>query len=201
MRTTLNIDDDVLDRARAIAVRRKTPFREVVNEALRAGLPFCRGTGGESPVPDNAAQDGAQTRPEPGQHPGSPGAGGGRGLPVILVDANILLYTEDRTSPRHEAARRWWDEQLSGSRPVCLCWSVLCAFIRIGTNPRVFEHPLSLDQAVRRVQSWLEQPCTRIVHPTQRHWSCLAGVACGESGCRQPRHGCAPGGPGYRARL
>lgn len=39
MRTTLNIDDDVLDRARAIAVRRKTPFREVVNEALRAGLP------------------------------------------------------------------------------------------------------------------------------------------------------------------
>lgn len=92
---------------------------------------------------------------------------------MILVDANILLYTEDRTSPRHEAARRWWDEQLSGSRPVCLCWSVLCAFIRIGTNPRVFEHPLSLDQAVRRVQSWLEQPCTRIVHPTQRHWSVL----------------------------
>ena len=38
MRTTLTIDDDVLDRARAIAVRLRSPSRRVVNEALRAGL-------------------------------------------------------------------------------------------------------------------------------------------------------------------
>ena len=38
MRTTLTIDDDVLDRARSVAERLHTPFRRVVNEALRAGL-------------------------------------------------------------------------------------------------------------------------------------------------------------------
>ncbi len=38
MRTTLTIDDDVLDKARALAARLGTPFRQVVNEALRAGL-------------------------------------------------------------------------------------------------------------------------------------------------------------------
>jgi hypothetical protein len=38
MRTTLTIDDDVLDRARATAERLRTPFRRVVNEALRVGL-------------------------------------------------------------------------------------------------------------------------------------------------------------------
>ncbi len=38
MRTTLTIDDDVLDRARRIADRLRSPFRRVVNEALRAGL-------------------------------------------------------------------------------------------------------------------------------------------------------------------
>lgn len=38
MRTTLAIDDDVLDRARQLAGRLRTPFRCVVNEALRAGL-------------------------------------------------------------------------------------------------------------------------------------------------------------------
>ena len=38
MRTTLAIDDDVLDKARAIAAKLHTPFRRVVNEALRAGL-------------------------------------------------------------------------------------------------------------------------------------------------------------------
>lgn len=38
MRTTLTIEDDVLDRARSLAAKLQTPFRRVVNEALRAGL-------------------------------------------------------------------------------------------------------------------------------------------------------------------
>ena len=95
---------------------------------------------------------------------------------MILVDANILLYAEDALHPHHWIARTWWDDQLSGSGVVCLCWTVLSAFIRIGTNPRVFEHPLSLDQALTRVQSWLDQPCTRIVRPTDQHWTVFKQV-------------------------
>jgi len=38
MRTTINLDDDVLDKAHAVADRLRAPFRRVVNEALRAGL-------------------------------------------------------------------------------------------------------------------------------------------------------------------
>ena len=90
---------------------------------------------------------------------------------MILVDANLLLYAEDQLSGQHSQARAWWDAQLSGASAVCLCWTVLGAFIRIGTNPRVFDHPLSLDQALSRVQSWMDQPCTRIVTPTGRHWA------------------------------
>jgi toxin-antitoxin system PIN domain toxin len=95
---------------------------------------------------------------------------------MILVDANILLYAEDQLSAQHERAREWWDLQLSGAAPVCLCWSVLCAFIRIGTNPRVFERPLTLKQALHRVQSWLDQPCTRLIYPTDRHWDVLQSL-------------------------
>ena len=90
---------------------------------------------------------------------------------MILVDANILLYAEDSLSPLHQQARLWWDDQLSGSGPVCLCWPVLSAFIRIGSNPRVFEHPLSLEQAIDRIQSWLDHPCTRVIRPTEHHWT------------------------------
>lgn len=90
---------------------------------------------------------------------------------MILVDANILLYAEDSLSPNHRQARLWWDARLSGAGIVCLCWTVLSAFIRIGTNPRVFENPLSLEEALSRVQSWLDQPCTRVVRPTERHWT------------------------------
>ena len=89
---------------------------------------------------------------------------------MILVDANLLLYAEDSRSPHHNHARSWWDGHLSGTDPVGLCWLVINAFIRIGTNPRVFEHPLSLDQAISRVESWINQPCTRLIHPTERHW-------------------------------
>jgi len=38
MRTTISIDDDVLERARSAAARMGVPFRTVINEALRAGL-------------------------------------------------------------------------------------------------------------------------------------------------------------------
>jgi hypothetical protein len=38
MRTTINIDNDVLERARAISTKLRTPFKTVINEALRAGL-------------------------------------------------------------------------------------------------------------------------------------------------------------------
>jgi toxin-antitoxin system PIN domain toxin len=95
---------------------------------------------------------------------------------MILVDANILLYAEDSLQSRHQQARAWWDDQLSGTGVICLCWTVLSAFIRIGTNPRVFEHPLSLEQALARVQSWLDQPCTRVVRPTERHWTVFKQV-------------------------
>lgn len=38
MRTTINIDNDVLERARSISAKLRTPFKTVLNEALRAGL-------------------------------------------------------------------------------------------------------------------------------------------------------------------
>ena len=92
---------------------------------------------------------------------------------MILVDANILLYAEDSLSAQHAAAREWWDARLSGAEPVALCWPVLTAFIRIGTNVRLHRRPLSLKEATERVQSWLDQPCVQLIQPTEQHWALL----------------------------
>lgn len=89
---------------------------------------------------------------------------------MILVDANIPLYAEDSLSEHHEVVRAWWDAQLSGSEPVALCWPVLTAFLRIGTNPRILRRPLTLRESSARVQSWLDQPCVRMIQPTDGHW-------------------------------
>jgi toxin-antitoxin system PIN domain toxin len=95
---------------------------------------------------------------------------------VILVDANLLLYAEDSLSEHHRAARIWWDRQLSESAPVCLCWPVLIAFIRIGTNVRLHQRPLTIDEAVERVQSWFDQSCVRIIYPSEEHWAIFQGM-------------------------
>jgi hypothetical protein len=38
MRTTLSLDEDVLQKARTVASQLRVPFKTVVNEALRVGL-------------------------------------------------------------------------------------------------------------------------------------------------------------------
>lgn len=95
---------------------------------------------------------------------------------MIVVDANLLLYAEDSRSDHHAAARTWWDEQLSGTDPVGLCWPVLTAFIRIGTNARLHRRPLTLKEATERVRTWLDQPCVRVLLPTDQHWAVFQGM-------------------------
>lgn len=86
-----------------------------------------------------------------------------------LVDANLLLYAVDAQSPRHREARGWLEGRLSGSETVAFSWSVLLAFLRLSTNPRVFARPLAGERAFDVVEAWLAQPCATVVHPGDRH--------------------------------
>ena len=82
---------------------------------------------------------------------------------MIIPDANLLLYAYDSTSPWHEKSRNWWESCLSGSETVGLCPAVLFAFVRIGTHPRVFENPMSIDLASRHVGGWLDRSVCRLI--------------------------------------
>lgn len=86
-----------------------------------------------------------------------------------LVDANLLLYAIDSSSPRHRAARGWLEELLSGNETVAFAWTVLLAFLRLSTNPRVFDQPLEAAEAFDVVEGWLARPCATVVHPAERH--------------------------------
>jgi toxin-antitoxin system PIN domain toxin len=87
----------------------------------------------------------------------------------MLVDANVLLYARDATSPFHERARLWLTEHLSGPVRVGLPWASLVAFVRIGTHPRAFEHPLTPAQAWDQVEEWLAAPAAWIPEATHAH--------------------------------
>jgi toxin-antitoxin system PIN domain toxin len=88
---------------------------------------------------------------------------------VKLADVNLLLYAYDSASSNHERAREWLEAELSGTETFAFAWSILLAFLRLSTNPRVFESPLEPDEAFAIIDSWLTQPSTTVVHPGDRH--------------------------------
>jgi uncharacterized protein len=77
---------------------------------------------------------------------------------VIVPDANLLLYAYDSASPFHARAKEWWEGLVAGNETVVLCTVVLFAFVRVGTNPRVFVSPMTIAQAAGHVHSWLAAP-------------------------------------------
>ncbi|MCL2454032.1 MAG: PIN domain-containing protein [Micrococcales bacterium] len=83
-----------------------------------------------------------------------------------LVDANVLIYSVDSDCTHHDAARRWMDEALSDSERVVLPWLCLVAFVRITTHPRLYDHPLTITQALDIVDAWLSAPPVRTDVPT-----------------------------------
>lgn len=87
----------------------------------------------------------------------------------MLVDANILLYAVDETSPFHERARDWMEETLNGSRRVGLPWASLTAFLRIVTNPRALADPLAPAAAWALVDAWLDAPTVWVPTPGRGH--------------------------------
>jgi len=93
---------------------------------------------------------------------------------VRLVDANLLVYAHVESFPQHASARAWMDGRLNGPEPLGLPWPSLVAFVRLVTNPRIFERPEPLDAAWRQVESWLEAPTCWIPSPTERHRAILA---------------------------
>ncbi len=95
---------------------------------------------------------------------------------MILVDANLLLYAYNQDSPSHALARAWLQSEISSGRPVRLALVTLLAFVRIGTDSRVFIEPLSPAEACGIVESWLEAPNVQILAPGPRTWTHLAAL-------------------------
>ena len=93
-----------------------------------------------------------------------------------IVDANVLLYAVNKAAPHHSRARAWLDGALAEREPIGFAWTVLLAFLRVGTHPAVFTRPLTVTEATDVVRAWLAQPAAQVVEPTPRHADLLAGL-------------------------
>lgn len=94
----------------------------------------------------------------------------------MLIDANLLLYARDESSPFHQAAKTWLGDCLNGPVRVGLPWPSLLAFLRVSTHPRAFEQPLSPDDAWDQVNDWLAAGPSWVPAPTERHAEILGAL-------------------------
>jgi toxin-antitoxin system PIN domain toxin len=95
---------------------------------------------------------------------------------VILVDANILIYSYVESFTQHEIARDWLDDQINGYARVGMPWPSLLAFVRIVTNPRAFERPARISQTWNQVMAWLRCESIWIPQATERHAAVLGDL-------------------------
>lgn len=88
---------------------------------------------------------------------------------MIIPDVNLLLYACDSDSPSHARAAAWWRKCMSGTEPVGLPPVVVFGFLRIATNGRVFQNPMTAAEAIQHVRSWLTQPVVQIIETGSNH--------------------------------
>lgn len=87
----------------------------------------------------------------------------------MILDANLLLYAVNSTSPRHGAAKEWLSVALNGDRRIGFPLASIWAFVRIATHPRVFDTALTPAEAWGFIDDWLGADVAWVPEPGTRH--------------------------------
>lgn len=79
------------------------------------------------------------------------------------IDANLLLYASDSSSPYFIKARDFLFSCAEDGDLLCLTWPTLMAYLRISTHPSIFHEPLAPSVAWANIQGLLKLPRCRII--------------------------------------
>jgi hypothetical protein len=92
---------------------------------------------------------------------------------VDLPDTNVLIYAHREDSPEHERYAEWLRATATSAAPFAISSFTLGGFLRIVTNPRIFEVPTPVDVAVAFCERLARRPRATFVQPGVRHWPLL----------------------------
>lgn len=101
---------------------------------------------------------------------------------MILPDVNVLVYAHREDAPNHAAYRDWLTSVLGGDEAYGMADIVLSGFLRVVTQPRIFNPPSTMEQALAFVHDVRDRPNCIELRAGGRHWdiferlSRMAGV-------------------------
>jgi toxin-antitoxin system PIN domain toxin len=93
-----------------------------------------------------------------------------------LPDINVLIYAHREDSPEHGGYAAWLTGLANGSLPFALSSMTLGGFLRIVTNPRIFQPATTMDKALAFCRQLIARPNASMIQPGQRHWQIMAGL-------------------------
>ena len=95
-----------------------------------------------------------------------------------LPDVNVLLYAVNSASPQHAVAKQALKEAFAAG-DVGLPWAVLLGFLRLTTRSGILSQPLTVEDALQVVHSWLDHPAATALVPGDRHAAILSRLLIG----------------------
>jgi toxin-antitoxin system PIN domain toxin len=90
---------------------------------------------------------------------------------MLMPDVNVLVYAHRQETHGHERYASWLTALAGGSEPFALSELVLHGFIRVATNPRIFDPPSTLTQVFKFLDALLERPNCTMIRPGAEHWT------------------------------
>src|SRR6266487_1810528 len=72
---------------------------------------------------------------------------------LTMIDTNVFIYAINRASPHYRAAVHLRDQAQLEDAGFCIALQILAEFYSTVTNPRRFDPPLTVDQAIQEVEN------------------------------------------------
>jgi toxin-antitoxin system PIN domain toxin len=95
---------------------------------------------------------------------------------VLLPDVNVLIYAHRAESPEHGRYAEWLSGVAAGAEPFGLSELGASAFVRIVTNPKIWDEATSIEDALEFIDRLRARPNARPLTHGLRSWEIFAGL-------------------------
>jgi len=99
---------------------------------------------------------------------------------MLVVDVNVLVNAYREDAEDHDKYEEWLTQTLEGDEPFGLSDLVLSRFLRVVTNPRIYDDPSPIVDALIFVDQIRGAPNAVPISPGERHWEIFENL------CRRP---------------
>src|SRR5947208_6088599 len=93
-----------------------------------------------------------------------------------LPDINVLIYAHREDAPEHDRYAAWLALLAAGSAPFALSSVTLSGFLRIVTNPRIFQPATPMELALAFCRQLVARPIAVFLQPGARHWTIMVDL-------------------------